>query len=170
MDVTPRLDVAARRVAAWLVDWALILAWAAVLLGVSLLTGVWRWDLGPVGWNLVSFAVLVAPVTVALARQEGRGGTPGKRRTHVRVTDEDTGAPIGFGRALLRNVAKITVPWTIGHALAFQLAAGDAEVPVWAVPTAVALHALLAWYLVALFVRRGRTPYDWLAGTVVLRD
>ena len=32
MDVTPRLDVAARRIAAWLVDWALILAWAAVLL------------------------------------------------------------------------------------------------------------------------------------------
>ena len=172
MDVTPRLDVAARRIAAWLVDWALILAWAAVLLGASLLLRTSRWDLGLLGWNLVSFAVLVAPVTLVLARREGRGATPGKRRTHVRVTDQDTGAPIGFGRALLRSSAKIAVPWTLGHALAFQLAAGDAnaEVPLWVVPVAALTYGLVAWYLVALFVRRGRTPYDWLAGTVVTRD
>ena len=172
MDVTPRLDVAARRIAAWLVDWALILAWAALLLGLSLLLRASRWDLGALGWNLVSFAVLVAPATLALAWREASGATPGKRRAHLRVTDQDSGAPIGVRRALLRNTAKIALPWTLGHALAFQLAADGptAEVPLWAVPVSVLAYGQVAWYLVALFVRRGRTPYDWLAGTVVTRD
>ena len=45
------------------------------------------------------------------------GQTPGKRAMNIRVVDEQTGAPIGYGRALLRYVGRIisTIPLFLGY-------------------------------------------------------
>lgn len=169
MEITPRLEIGVRRIMAWLVDGLLALAWAGLVAGVALLTG--PWHLGPVARNVVAFALVIAPVTLALAVADGRGATPGKRGTHLVVVDQDVAVPIGLGRALVRTLVKVTLPWTLGHAAAFELAATADEpgLAPWLVPVVGAAYGLAAWYLVAVFVRRGRTPYDWLAGSVVVR-
>ena len=82
-----------------------------------------------------------------------------------------TGARVSWRRTLARNALKVAVPWTIGHAAAFNIVAssGASTVPVqvWLL-TAVA-YALPIVYVVTLFVGSGRTPYDRIAGTTVVR-
>jgi hypothetical protein len=86
------------------------------------------------------------------------------------VVDAGTGGGVGVGRALLRNILKIGLPWTIGHAavVAIVLGSGDSAAagPVW-VLTAVAYVLPLA-YVISLFIGDGRTPYDRVAGTRVI--
>jgi hypothetical protein len=77
-----------------------------------------------------------------------------------------------FGAALVRNALKIGVPWLIGHAAVFAITTGSADggdVPagVW-VLTAAAYVVPLVW-IVSLFIAGGRTPYDRLSGTTVVR-
>jgi hypothetical protein len=163
-----------KRLAAWLVDWLLVLAWAGVVASVGVplyLTGVTA-GLGTFAVNIIAVLVLVAPVTVALAALEaGRHqATIGKRSQHLMVTDAAGGGRLPFRRALGRNALKIALPWGIGHAAVFGIVADGAADPVsawiWAV-TAVAYIVPLV-YLVALFVGAGRTPYDRLSGTSVV--
>jgi hypothetical protein len=65
----------------------------------------------------------------------------------------------------------VAVPWTIGHAAVYGIVAsgGESTVPVqvWLL-TAVA-YVLPIAYVVTLFVGSGRTPYDRIAGTAVVR-
>jgi hypothetical protein len=75
------------------------------------------------------------------------------------------GARIGHLRSLARNLLKLGLPWTLAHLAVLALVtvpAPDAA--------AGALIAIVvpASYLVSLFVGSGRTPYDWLTGTVVI--
>ncbi|HEY8532456.1 MAG TPA: hypothetical protein VIL44_01075, partial [Micromonospora sp.] len=73
--------LAVRRIAAWCVDWLIIIGYAAALVPLGLLLAAWSVRLSPAAWNAVSFALLVAPVTGWLAFWEAapRGASPGKR-------------------------------------------------------------------------------------------
>lgn len=150
--------------------WVAVLAVAGATLYV---TGVLR-SLSAGAGNLVSFLVLVLPVTVALARSESGPleATIGKRARRLRVVDAGTGSQASFGRALLRNAAKIAVPWELGHTVAYGLigAVPGASIPGWLVSAMVAAHILPTVYVVTLFVGHGRTPYDWLSRTIVVRE
>jgi hypothetical protein len=161
------------RLLAWLVDWACILGWAAVTaaIGVPLyLAGATR-GIDAVTVNVVSAVVLVVPVTLALAWLESSRwqASVGKRLRRLRVTDARSGTRVSFGRALLRNAVKLSLPWTIGHAAVIEIVgvgpAAQVPVGVW-VLTAVA-YLLPIWYVVSLFVGSGRPPYDRLARTRV---
>ncbi|HEV7709693.1 MAG TPA: RDD family protein [Asanoa sp.] len=164
------------RLVAWVVDWGFILAWVAITaaVGVSLfLAGMTR-DLDTVTLNLVAATVTVIPVTFWLAWLESRAreATPGKRIRKLTVITATDGSRITFGRALLRNVLKIAVPWLIGHAAVFSIVgtseSGAVPIGVWLL-TGVA-YALPIVYVVSLFVGMGRTPYDRLSGTAVIRS
>jgi uncharacterized RDD family membrane protein YckC len=163
---------ALRRIAAFLIDWLCILGWVAVTAAVGVplyLAGVTR-GLDPVALNIVATVILVIPVVVAAAVFESRrrAATPGKRVLHVEVR-HGSRAP-GFGRALLRNILKIGVPWIIGHAAVFVLAtAGLAGTPTPAIGYVllVAAYVLPIAYLVSLFAGSGRALYDRVAGTRV---
>ena len=124
--------------------------------------------------NAVSFLVLIGPVTVVMARLESgaREATIGKRGRRLRVVDARTESGVSFGRALLRNAVKIALPWELGHTVAYGLfgSSPGASVPGWLVAVTVAAYMLPIAYVVTLFVGHGRTPYDWLSGTVVVRD
>jgi uncharacterized RDD family membrane protein YckC len=175
LPIVPMVREPLDRLLAWVVDWGCVLVWVAITAAVGvplLLAGVTR-GLDTVTLNLVAAAVMVVPVTFWLARLESgaRGATPGKRLRKLTVVSATDGSRVTFGRALLRNVLKIAVPWLIGHAAVFSIVrtSGSGAVPVGAWLLTGAAYALPIVYVASLFVGLGRTPYDRLSGTAVIR-
>lgn len=165
-----------RRVAAFAVDYAVILPYLGLLVIVGVVgraVGAVPTDIttpaGRVAAQLVAFAVLTVPVTLWFAGWEaGRGGaTPGKRLLGLRVRTIG-GGPLAWPRSLGRTVLKFTVPWELAHTAVWDLLVWPGERS--AVLDAVLLslaNAVIAVDLVSLFVGSRRTPYDRIAGTVV---
>ena len=162
------------RLLAWGIDWLCILGWVAITAAVGIplyLSGVTA-HLSLAVLNLISALILVAPVTLGLAGLESgrREASLGKRALHLRVVRFGTGAPVSWWRALARNALKVAVPWIIGHAAVYGIVsagAGTVPAPVWLLTAAA--YALPIAYIVTLFVGSGRTPYDRIAGTMVVR-
>ncbi len=162
------------RLSAWVIDWLCIAVFVAGIAAIGIplyLSGITR-DVPALVSNLIATAVLVVPVTVALARFESgaRSATPGKRLRRLTVVDSVTRRRISFRRALARNSLKIALPWVIGHAAVFAIVLASATSTV---PTAVWLLTAIAYimpvaYVVSLFIGQGRTPYDRLCGTSVV--
>lgn len=159
------------RIRAWLLDWLVILAWVALTTVVG--AGLWLAGLrlGPVGLNLIATVSVVLPVCVGFALLEAgpAQATWGKRRHGLRVVRAADGGRIGLVRAMVRNLIKIGVPWSLGHAVAIALATGSD----WSV--GLGLATVLAYGLPALFVLMlilpgHRPPYDLVAGTVVVAE
>ena len=159
-----------RRIAAWGIDWLIISVYAGALVPL----GLWLYErsvqLPPMGWNAVSFVILVVPATVWMTAWEasGSGATPGKRLLSLRVRTLRGGRP-GWRRAGIRNAIKIALPWELGHTAAFLLADPRTGESLGLIGIACALVAcgLAAVYVAALFIGQGRTPYDRAAATVV---
>lgn len=163
------------RLGAWLIDVLCISGWVALLAGAGTalyFTGATNALSGGV-LNATSFVVLILPVTIAMAWRESgwRQATIGKNMKRLRVVDSGTRSPVPFWRALIRNALKIAVPWEAGHTVAYGLAgtAAGAHVPGWLVAVTVAAYVLPAVYLLTLFAGHGRTPYDRLSRTMVVR-
>ena len=163
-----------RRILAWLIDWACILVWAAVtaLIGIPLyLAGVTD-SAGMLTANLVGALVVVVPVVAAAAWCESgnRTATPGKRACGLRLTYGRRRPQ--FSVALLRNCLKIGLPWILGHACVYALAAGadggSSPVPIGVWILTIAAYLIPLVYIVSLFVADGRTPYDRITGTDVV--
>lgn len=162
-----------KRLAAWVVDCCLILVYAGVLAAVAVplhlaeLTNIGTQLTG----NIVSAVVLVVPSVCVLAALEAgrRRSTMGKRALKLCVCIE-TGERTTFARSLARNVAKFGVPWLIGHAAVYSLVTGDSAGhtpgPATWILLVLAYVIPIAWVL-SLFVRHGRTPYDLLSKTQV---
>jgi uncharacterized RDD family membrane protein YckC len=168
-----------RRVAAFAVDYAVILPYLGLLVIVGVVgraVGAVPTDIttpaGRVLAQLVAFAVLTAPVTLWFAGWEaGRGGaTPGKRRLGLRVRTIG-GGPLAWPRSLGRTALKFTVPWELAHTAVWDMLVWPGERS--AVLDAVLLslaNAVIAVDLVSLFVGSRRTPYDRIAGTIVTAE
>lgn len=151
-----------RRLAAFGVDWLLIIGYAALLVPLGLLIGDRVSGLPSWSVNAGAFVLLILPATVWLAAWE-RGGwcaTPGKRLLGLRVP-----GAIGWRRSLIRNGLKLALPWELGHTSVYAFTAGSDAV---GIVCAVAAYGLLFVYL-GYAVFSGRTPYDRLAGTTVER-
>ena len=162
-----------RRVAAWVVDWLIISAYAVALVPLGLLLVDRSVRLSSLGWNAAAFVVLIVPATVWLAAWEGghSGATPGKRLLGLRVQVSGEG-DVGRRRAAVRNALKVALPWELGHTAAFLLAdpkASGSTVSV-GMASAVLACALAAGYVASLFIGTGRTPYDHAAATRVVRS
>jgi uncharacterized RDD family membrane protein YckC len=167
------LTLAWRRVAAWVIDWLIISAYAVALAPLGLLLVDRSVRLPSLGWNAASFVVLIVPATVWLAAWEsGRSGaTPGKRLLGLRVRVSRKG-DLGRRRAVARNALKVALPWELGHTATFLLVdprASGSTVLV-GMASAVLAGALAAGYVASLFIGTGRTPYDHAAGTRVVRS
>ena len=160
--------LAGRRIVAWVIDWLIISVYAAALVPVGLLLARHSVHLSAWGWNAVAFVILIVPVTVWLAAWESRGATPGKRALRLRVRSARAQGT-GWRRALARNALKVALPWELGHTAAFLLAeraAGPATVAL-GVTSATLAYATAGTYVVSLFIRSGRTPYDRATATHV---
>lgn len=167
------MNIAVRRIVAWLIDWCCILVWAAATaaVGVPLFLAGVTVTTNPIVLNLVGAIVIIVPVVVAASWCESRptGATPGKRAMGLEVRAGSIRLP--YRLALLRNLLKLGVPWLIGHAAVYAIVSSSSanhEVPagVW-VLTGFAYLIPIVW-IVSLFVGGGRTPYDRICGTAVV--
>jgi uncharacterized RDD family membrane protein YckC len=165
---SPGARLALRRVLAWCVDWLILSAYAAALVPVGLLLNR-SVHMASIGWNALSFTILVVPATVWLAAWEAapRAATPGKRALKLQVRHDD--GPPGWWRSLARTALKVALPWELGHTAAFVLSTASTSMAaqVLGMVCGVLACVLALTYLVALFVRSGRTPYDRATGTAV---
>ena len=172
----PRTSQGWRRVAAFAVDYGVILVYLGVLALVGVLgraAGVLPAEVttpaGRVAAQLAGIAVLTLPVTLWFAGWEaGPGGaTPGKRVLGLRVVTTG-GERLGWPRSLLRTALKFTVPWELAHTAVWNLLAwpGGGGSVVDTVLLGVA-NAIIVVDVVSLFVGTRRTPYDRITGTVV---
>jgi uncharacterized RDD family membrane protein YckC len=160
--------VTLRRIAAFCVDWLLIMAYAALLLPLGILLYDRLHALPAWALNAVAFVLLVAPATIWLAGWErgGRGATPGKRVLRLHVSPV-SGGSLGWRRSLARNGLKLALPWELGHTCAFAFALPGGSDTVGIVSGALA-YGLFFGYL-GYAVVSGRTPYDRLTGSTVER-
>lgn len=164
-----------RRIAAFGLDYLLMLAYIALLVAISLIVIGWPPKgpfLSPERYDLRAFLVLVLPVILyfALMEASARQATWGKRRMGLKVVSTG-GARLSLGRSLVRSAAKF-VPWQIAHTCLFQLKGME-----YGYATNLSLvdagflvaMGLVAAYLVTLARPPHRTPYDRLAGSLVTR-
>jgi uncharacterized RDD family membrane protein YckC len=163
-----------RRVAAFAVDYGVILVYLGLLVLVGVLgraVGVLPTEVttpaGRVVAQLAGFALLTLPVSLWFAGWEAtQGATPGKRVLGLRVVTTG-GQRLGWPRSLLRTALKFTLPWELAHTAVWNMLAwpGDGGSVVDMVLLGVA-NAVIVVDLVSLFVGTRRTPYDRIAGTV----
>lgn len=157
---------------AWLVDWLCFLVWLALVAAIGIplyvagMTGQWS----AVTTNVVAALVTAVPLTIFLAVLESgaRQASVGKRVLGLKVVTARDGGRLSFASALLRNALKVAVPWTTGHAAAIALVGATTMNPGLVTLTAAA-YVLPIVYVVTLFVREGRTPYDRAGGARVVR-
>ncbi len=163
-----------RRLTALTIDWLVIAVWVGLTaaIGAPLYAAGVTAPMSPLTLNVVSAVVVVVPVVVGMGWAEASRwqATPGKRVRRLRVVDAATGARVTFGSALWRTLLKIGLPWAIGHAAVIAIVSagtdGSVAAPIWFL-TALA-YVLPLIYVLTLFIRDGRTPYDRAAQTRVV--
>lgn len=168
-----------RRIAALLIDYALILGWvavvAAVSAGIALVNGGYAdwlaWGIGIA--ELLGFVVLVLPVGIYLfvTESSSRQATVGKRVLKMRVVARD-GSRAPAWRILIRTIVKL-LPWEIAHFFVWHVvaaASGDGVFPLWLIAGLVFADLLpIAYVLTVLLEPQRRGPHDLVAGTRVVR-
>jgi uncharacterized RDD family membrane protein YckC len=168
-----------RRVAAWMLDYLVILAYLILLTAASIGTSsspggsVFTFALErPITAELVGFLTLTGPVILYFALTEASAwqATLGKRALRIVLVGQD-GRRLPLGRAIVREVVRF-LPWEMAHALIWPLALPPHQEPL---PVTIggfaAVYLLLFAYLVSLFVgSQHRTLYDRVAGSRVVRS
>ena len=110
---------------------------------------------------------LLATVLAARAEAGPSDSTAGKQRYDLRVEDIHGGS-LSFGRAALRNVLKIGLPWQLGHTVAVGAAFGGFEQrDAWTIGATVATYTLLGAMVGSAAFGNGVAIHDRIAGTNV---
>jgi uncharacterized RDD family membrane protein YckC len=177
---SPGVRIGPRRLAAFAVDYVLILAWigliSAVGLGARSLLGM---RLGTITsdrdkliGHAISFLVLTLPVVLffAIAEHCPWRGTPGKRLLGLEVVSIDGGGTVPWSRCVVRAAVKFA-PWEVAHTVIWH-SPGQPFVSgpnIWGLGGYVVALSSAAFYVASLFKGTGRTPYDRAARTVTVR-
>ena len=165
-----------RRIAAYFVDYFVFIVPLLGLLSLS------AWVLRSFDISLFSNTVwlnhgiviltLTVPVVLYFALSEASRfqATVGKRLMRLSVVDA-TGQRARLNQTVLRAVVKF-LPWEFFHTILWHWEGWPSNP---APPTDFQIVAMTAgwlvmgWFVVSLFVGSRRTPYDWAAGTGVVR-
>ena len=165
-----------RRIAAYFIDYGVILLYLALLTGAMvLLDSLVAVSLGDIQSVAVKQLVITLTLTIpvvlyfAIMETAPRGATVGKRIMHLTVRTAE-GRPAPFRRTLARGVVKF-LPWELAHTVIWRIPSGSDEavtfLPWQSASLAVVALACMS-YVMSLFIAHGRTPYDYLAGTRVV--
>ncbi len=167
-----------QRVAAFAIDYAVIAAYIGLLTGAGFASrallhqqlGLPRTDSEKIHDHAVAFLTLTLPVALyfALSEASRSQATFGKRARRLRVTTTD-GQRVPLGRSLVRSAVKFA-PWELAHTAIWQTPGQPFVSPpgAWNVAGYALALGGAAWYTAALFVGDLRTPYDHVAGTIVV--
>jgi uncharacterized RDD family membrane protein YckC len=90
-----------QRLVAWLIDLVILIVGLGIIVGVAFAIDE---ALGTIAYLL---AIVAAYLYYAYFEGSPSGQTPGKKAMKIRVIDFKTGGPLGFGRGLIRGVARI---------------------------------------------------------------
>jgi len=162
--------MAKQRVLAELIDLAIVVGWAVLMIGGVAALGAWRFGLQHVvfalEWHAVALALIVVPVCLAAGLAEaGRyRGTPGKRRTGLRIVGQTWRMEVTKGRAIARNALKYapSLVFVYVAALAMATSAGVVQLDN-AILVGIAI-AVLVLTVAGVFFGRGTALYDAIAG------
>lgn len=127
------------------------------------------------GWGKSKTSLLwlsSTPVGIALVAatiSESRGTTQGKKAFGLHVQGVE-GGDLSVGRAAVRNVLKVAIPWQLGHYTVVAGAFGGFESPNRKVVAATfATYVTIAVGLLGVWSKSGVTFYDAIAGSRVSR-
>jgi uncharacterized RDD family membrane protein YckC len=129
--------------------------------------------LNPVLFDSLAFATVILPVILYFALEESspKKASWGKRRLELQVVSQ-SGGRLSLIQALLRSAIKL-LPWQIAHTCLFHIPGwpwNPQTPPAWVIGGFITLYAILAVYFISLLIKpKHRTPYDWLAGSVVVK-
>lgn len=157
------MPLVVRRLLAFIIDYFIILAYAALLFGATLLIAEPE-PLHPVKAQLLGFLTLTIPVFLYsfLLEKSTKRATIGKRIMKLSV---QYNKPIDIAQ---RNFLKY-LPWEIAHTgvhwfMFYNFS--ETEIPLWTWIVTYAAQLLALIYFVSLFRAKGtKTIYDFLAGT-----
>lgn len=157
------MPLSLKRILAFIIDYLIILTYAALLLGATL----WLTEpklMHPLKAQVIGFISLTIPVflySYLLERSTYRG-TLGKRLMRISVQYKK---PVDIAQ---RNILKY-IPWEIGHAGAHWLvyfSLSEMEIPLWNWGLVYFSQLIGLVYFISLFRAKGsKTLYDFLAGT-----
>lgn len=157
-----------RRIGAAAMDLGIGLGWSLLVFGAaSGMVGLgWLPTHGSLVVGMILLAVMVFPVTATLATLEaGRyEATWGKLRFGLRVRTVK-GERLGWGRAFLRNLLKLGLPWILGQLSLLSALHADATQATPGLAVSLILWLLFGW---GALRGDGRTPYDHLLDTEVI--
>jgi uncharacterized RDD family membrane protein YckC len=157
-----------KRVAAYLVDVAILFCYVLVLAAVGFaVPGAKQFFLTSSTAEFAQFLVLTLPAVVYFVAMEGSssGATFGKRLLGLRVAGTAT-LRLPWPATVMRNVLKL-LPWELNHAAIWKMRLAHDD------QSAIALFSSV-WMLLALYFgtsllrRDGRTTYDLAAGSRVV--
>jgi uncharacterized RDD family membrane protein YckC len=165
-----------RRVAAFALDYILILFYLALLtlimLALDSFFGITQWLFAErIRAQVSAFLLVTLPVTLyfSFGEASARKATRGKAKLRIQVTDLH-GRRIGLWRALARTGLKF-VPWELSHTLIWTITFSNANVPDWVNYGFVLVYGLLGLNLASLVLtRKHQALYDLLAGTCVIKQ
>lgn len=163
----------AKRLTAFAIDFLLIAAYILVLgvIGVSTtrLTSELVALASPWTMDLLAFLVLILPVILYFALQEGsqRQATLGKRWVGIVVVNAQ-GQKLSWRQALIRSAIKFS-PWQLAHTCLFQIWSGQTSP--WLSIGALLAQGLVGIYVLSIILSKDhRALYDWLSGAYVIFD
>jgi uncharacterized RDD family membrane protein YckC len=167
-----------RRIAAFGVDYLIITAWIGLITAIGFgARAIFGIETAPVmsqankvRGHAIAFFSLTLPVILyfAIAESSRWQATVGKRVLGLRVHTV-TSAQVSLGRSLARSTIKF-LPWEIAHTAIWHVPGQpfvSMPAPINFLGYAVAL-AGAGVFVAAVFRGRGRTPYDLVAGTMVV--
>jgi uncharacterized RDD family membrane protein YckC len=164
------------RIAAYLIDCAIILLYIAAITAISIFFS--REDLesaftisDKIRGHAIAFFTLTLPVWFYFAAQESGSNRAsfGKRLLRIRVGTR-AGQKSSFTSIAFRNGLKF-LPWEVAHIAIWYVPERPFIDPMPAINLAMCIGALFAAtvYILSMFVGSGRTPYDYIARTFVTR-
>jgi len=158
-----------RRVLAFIVDYAIIIAYALLLFLVStLLKNHFNVDLNfgsPIKNQILSFFMLTLPVFLYfyLSERSARNATIGKKVMKLEVVSNK-------GNIFLRNFLKF-LPWEIGHIGVYQIVFYDQQqlpTPIWLWSVLIIPQLIVLIYLISTILSKGkRSIYDLISNTEI---
>jgi uncharacterized RDD family membrane protein YckC len=160
-----------KRLLAFAIDFIPIAAYILVLIGIGTGTMSLTSELvvlaSPWPMDLFAFLVLILPVILYFALQEGsqRRATWGKRKVGITVVNSQ-GQKLSWRQALIRSAIKF-LPWQLAHTCIFQIWFGQTSP--WLIVGAVLAQGLVGIYVLSILLNKEhRALYDWPSGAHVI--